>query len=560
MSVSDQIGELLLRWEELREQGQNPSAADLCHDCPELAAELDRRMQALQAMYRVPNRADDIATLQAEGPNLFRDPKPPQLVGYELLEPLGSGGMGKVYKARHLGLKRLVALKMILTGYHATPNEWQRFRGEAEAVARLQHPNIVQIYEIGEHAGCPYLALEFVPGGSLEKKLTSTPMAPRQAAQLVRTLALAIHSAHQQNIIHRDLKPANILLAADGTPKIADFGLAKRLDEASAQTRTGSVMGTPSYMAPEQAEGRTRDIGPRTDVYALGAILYELLTGQPPFFGATLLETLEQVRSHEPMPPRTRHPDIPADLETICLKCLHKEPRDRYPSAQALADDLDRFLQGEAISARSLNLVDRLTRTLNRSPRLSEFSTIASYLIVLLAPIPFLFHLVLFLFAGSQDDYPLLAVITSLATVALMIGLYFLITGEGIRMPLTATMRNLWSVRIAQMMGLPLLALVSWNMSPADRPWDPLTVFPLWSILTGAAFFALGGSIWGRLYLIGLSLMATGVVMSLCLRWAPLLFGLMLTLTFLALSLHAHYMAKEPEDFPDATTHNSTLT
>jgi serine/threonine-protein kinase len=557
MSPSEQISDLLLRWDELREQGQEPSAAELCRDCPELAAEVDRQIQALRAMSGVPNRAQDAATLPADGPNLFRDPRPLQLPGYELLEPLGSGGMGKVYKARHLGLKRLVALKMILAGYHATPHEWQRFRGEAEAVAHLQHPNIVQIYEIGEHNGCPYLALEYVAGGNLETKLTAGPLPPRQAAQLVRTLALAIHSAHQQNIVHRDLKPSNILLAADGTPKVADFGLAKRLDEASAHTRTGSVLGTPSYMAPEQAEGRTRDVGPRTDVYALGAILYELLTGQPPFLGATLLETLEQVRSHEPVSPRTRRPEIPADLETICLKCLNKEPRERYGTAQALADDLERFLQGEPITARSLSLVDRLTRTLNRSPRFTEFSKI-SRLIKLLAPTPFVVHLVLYLLAGREEYYPTLAFLATLGLIFVLVGLYFLVSGEGIRTPLTATMRHLWSFRIGLMLGMTFLALVSWLLAPPGRPWDPLTVFPLWTIQGGVAFFALASTVWGRLYLIALVFLVGSAVMPFYLRQAPLILSFLYTMALTALGSHVRSLANEPEDLPDSR-HRTTL-
>jgi serine/threonine protein kinase len=227
----------------------------------------------------------------------------PAVPGYEILGELGRGGMGVVYQARHLALKRTVALKMILAGGHAGADQMARFRIEAEAVARLQHPNIVQIHEVGEADGHPYCALEFVEGGSLAQKLHRQPLPVAAAARLVETLARAVQLAHSRNVVHRDLKPANVLLTADGTPKVTDFGLARQLDSDHGHTQSGAILGTPSYMAPEQAEGRTHDTGPAADVYALGAILYECLAGRPPFVGQTLLQTLEQVRTQEPPPP-----------------------------------------------------------------------------------------------------------------------------------------------------------------------------------------------------------------------------------------------------------------
>jgi eukaryotic-like serine/threonine-protein kinase len=249
-------------------------------------------------------------------------------LGYEILGELGRGGMGVVYRARQVKAGRLVALKMILAGAHAGREELARFQSEAQAIARLQHPHIVQVHEVGEHDGLPFFSLELCPGGSLEKKLSGTPLPPQEAARLVELLARAMQAAHQKGIIHRDLKPANVLLAEDGTPKITDFGLAKKIDEAG-QTASGAVMGTPSYMAPEQAGGRSKDIGPAADVWALGAILYECLTGRPPFRAATLMDTLFQVMSEEPVPPRLLNAKVPRDLETVCLKCLQKEPKKR---------------------------------------------------------------------------------------------------------------------------------------------------------------------------------------------------------------------------------------
>jgi hypothetical protein len=285
--------------------------------------------------------------------------------GYEIVRELGRGGMGVVYQARQTKLSRPVALKMILAGSHAGADDLARFQTEAEAIARLRQPNIVQVYEVGEHEGKPYFSLEFCGGGSLENKLGGTPLPPKEAASLVETLARAMQAAHEQHVIHRDLKPANVLLAEDGTPKITDFGLAKKLDEAG-QTASGAVMGTPSYMAPEQAGGKA--VGPLADVYALGAVLYECLTGRPPFKGPTAMDTILQVAAEEPVPPTQLQPGTPRDLETVCLKCLQKEPSRRYASACALADDLRRFQDGEPIVARPVGRLERAWKWARRRP------------------------------------------------------------------------------------------------------------------------------------------------------------------------------------------------
>ncbi len=294
----------------------------------------------------------------------------PALAGYEVLGELGQGGMGVVYKARHRQLKRLVAVKTIKNSAFAGAAERARFRAEAEAVARLQHPHIVQIHEIGEQDGLPFFTLEYMEGGSLARQLGGKPQPPQAAARLVQTLARAMHVAHQQGIIHRDLKPANVLLTADGQPKISDFGLAKRLEEGSSPTLSGAILGTPSYMAPEQALGKSqgRTLSPATDIYALGAILYEMLTGRPPFLGETPVDTLQQVVQDEPVAPRRLQPTVPRDLETICLKCLHKQAERRYGSAAALAEDLGRFLAGEPVHARPPGPLDRGLKWVRRRP------------------------------------------------------------------------------------------------------------------------------------------------------------------------------------------------
>jgi hypothetical protein len=300
----------------------------------------------------------------AEAPTLAPAGAPPSaderpgVPGYELHEELGRGGMGVVYKARQLSLNRFVALKMVLAGPFAGADQLARFRVEAESVARLQHPSIVQIHEIGSHAGHSYLALEYVPGGTLAQHCAGKPLAPSEAARLVETLARAVHYAHQRGIIHRDLKPGNVLLTEDGQPKIADFGLAKMLDSGSGsatprpQTQSGAILGTPAYMAPEQTGGKRGTVGPAADIYALGAILYELLTGRPPFQADTPVDVILKVATEEPPRPRQVEPAVPRDLEAVCLKSLQKNPAARYASAAELADDLLRFLKGEPTVAR----------------------------------------------------------------------------------------------------------------------------------------------------------------------------------------------------------------
>jgi WD40 repeat protein len=324
--------------------------------------------------------------------------------GYVIQEELGRGGMGVVYRAEQVRLKRPVALKMILAGEHAGAQELARFRQEAEAVAHLQHPNIVQIYEVGEHDGRPYFSLELVEGGSLAARLNGTPLPSRLAAELVETLARAIDHAHQRGIIHRDLKPGNVLLQSVNCklqnenlhddnlqfafcilhfaiPKITDFGLAKRLDVASLATNSGQILGTPSYMAPEQASGK--EVGPAADIYALGAVLYELLTGRPPFKAATTLDTVMQVVGDEPVAPRRLQPRVPRDLEIICLKCLEKDARRRYASAAALADDLRRFLDQKPIRARPAGPVVRFIKAVRRRPALATLGLVLAIGVIL---------------------------------------------------------------------------------------------------------------------------------------------------------------------------------
>ncbi len=345
---------------------------EVCGTCPELLPEIRRRWQQMQivkaeveALFPLPpDTGADAPSSPHPGASL------PCIPGYEVEAVLGHGGMGVVYKARHLRLNRPVALKMLLAGAYAGPRDLLRFQSEAQAVAALRHPNVVQVYDVGDHEGRPYFTMEFIEGGSLAQKLAGTPQPARQAAAVVAALAEGVGVLHQAGIVHRDLKPANVLLTADGTPRISDFGLARRLEPGPGLTLSGTTVGTPSYMAPEQAQGKTLALGPPTDIYALGAILYELLTGRPPFRAETAAATVQQVISQDPVAPSRLNARVPRDLETICLKCLHKDPGRRYASATALADDLRCFLGGEAIAARPEGRLERLARGMRRRPTL----------------------------------------------------------------------------------------------------------------------------------------------------------------------------------------------
>jgi tRNA A-37 threonylcarbamoyl transferase component Bud32 len=297
---------------------------------------------------------------------------------YELIEEIARGGMGVVWRARQAGLNREVALKMILSGRFASEEEVRRFRTEAEAAAQLQHPNIVAIHEFGERDGAPFFTMDFVRGRSLADVCAERPLTSERAAAYLKTIAEAVHFAHQRGVVHRDLKPGNVLIDATDAPRITDFGLAKMISRDSDLTLTGTVMGSPGYMAPEQAQGKSDLIGPRSDVYSLGAILYEALTARPPFRAATPLETMKQVVEAEPASPSQVNPAVPRDLDTICLKCLEKDPARRYATARVFAEELDRFLRHEPIHSRPATVAERTRKWAKRKPAVAALVAVSA--------------------------------------------------------------------------------------------------------------------------------------------------------------------------------------
>jgi serine/threonine protein kinase len=472
---------------------------------------------------------------------------------YELLAEIARGGMGVVYKARQKGLNRVVALKMILAGDLAGADERQRFRTEAEAAARLRHPNIVAVHEVGEVEGQLFFSMEFIEGRTLAQRLIGGPVPGRTAAGYVGQLARAVHYAHRQGILHRDLKPSNILLDPDDRPYVTDFGLAKRLDAgASAVTRTGAVVGTPSYMAPEQAAGKIKELGPACDVYGLGAVLYELLTGRPPFRSDTPLDTVLHVLEREPVPPRLLNPKIDPDLQTICLKCLEKEPARRYASAEELAADLQRYLDGESILARSYNILARLTRALHKPSHREADLHAWSSLLLLLAGIFFFGHLLTFVLL--QTNQPYRYIFLSRSSQLLLGGAAFWVYRRRDPLPSNAAERQIWLIWLGALAAFAISSLacrlllrcdVLTEGEAAPASWREEIAYPFSATVTGLAFFVMGGSYGSRYYAFSLAFFALALLLPLRLEWASLAYGLLWALCLVVIARHLRRQGAE---------------
>ncbi|MFO0865836.1 MAG: serine/threonine-protein kinase [Gemmataceae bacterium] len=474
--------------------------------------------------------------------------------GYELLNEVARGGMGVVYRARQVELNRFVALKMILAGRLANAEDVLRFRTEAEAAGRLKHPSIVAVHDIGEVEGQHFFTMEFIEGKSLAEVITHGPLPQRLAARYVRLIAQAVHHAHKQGIVHRDLKPSNVLIDVDDLPHVTDFGLAKKLGTDSAKTRSGAVLGTPSYMAPEQAEGRLKDIGPGTDVFSLGAILYELITGRPPFRGETPLETILQVVNNDPTPPSVMNANVDHDLETICLKCLEKDPSLRYGGADQLAADLHRYLEGESIEARSFNVLDRLTRMLDRSRYDASFHAWSSMLLGMSAVIAIEHVLVFALIRWEQPQ----ATVFSARFIQFVLLAFLFFWHRGSRLlPSTPAERELWSIWIGYFFAyggtvvatrVLRVAEIIEEGTIATKYLPELLPYPFISMMSGVGLFAMGANYWGRCYALAIAFFAMGIAMPLRLEWAPLGFGMLWSLTLLMLGLHLRRQMQRAEE------------
>jgi serine/threonine protein kinase len=439
---------------------------------------------------------------------------------YEIIRELARGGMGIVFEARQVSRNRPVALKMILAGQLANETDVRRFYFEAEAVANLDHPGIVPIYEVGRHHEQHYFSMRLVEGGSLAREVPRFRDDPKTAARLLTTVARAVHHAHQRGILHRDLKPSNVLLDREGRPHVTDFGLAKRVETDSGLTQSGAIMGTPSYMAPEQVAG-DQHLTPAADVYGLGAILYELLTGRPPFRAETPMDTLLQVMERLPAPPRLMNPNVERDLETICLKCLEKDPQRRYADAEALALDLERYLSGEAISAKSINWLDRVDSALRRSQYDVQFRAYGPMLwgfafVVLLAEI------VLNLVILTNQPIWLIPLI-QLSRVACFGLIYWRFRPSSV-LPARGVERLLWSTWLGYIASGFILA-IAYRLGAGWTTSIELNLYPLMAAMTGMAFVVLGSSYWGRCYAFGLAFYGLALLMHLDLRWSPIEFG-----------------------------------
>jgi hypothetical protein len=450
-----------------------------------------------------------------------------------------------VFKARQVSLNRVVAVKMILRGNLATTEDIERFTLEARAVAKLAHPQIVVIHDVGCYSDQHFYSMEFVEGQSLAAVIRNGPVPGRKAAEYVEQIARGLHFAHQNGIVHRDVKPSNVLIDDTGRARVTDFGLAKQVDRGDDLTLTGQIVGTPAYMAPEQITNRRGEIGPACDIYGMGALLYELLTGRPPFVARDHFSTLLQALECEPQPPRQLNPTIPRDLERICLKCLEKEPAHRYGSAAELADDLARFLAGDSISASSPKLVDRLVRALERSQYDRELHT-WSRMVLQLAWISLATHVLVYLNHALDWPHPLgwLTVIRSGEVVG-MAAVLWLMRREWYP-PRGAPVRQLLSLWLGYVAGSLVLILIAYLLIPAGTPFNDLVAYPPMAVLASLLFFMLGSSYWGYCYLIGSVYLGLAVLMTFWLSASPLVFGAVWAASLSILSVRLSRLAANP--------------
>jgi hypothetical protein len=558
MSSHDhQIAEILSDLTERVRRGEQPDLEAVIRQHPQFAAELRQLWAAVMIAEQMASDARDAEMtqpLRTPGEEITQTTPhgaetacpfaalPRQFGDYLLLEELGRGGMGIVYKARQVSLGRIVALKLILRGELASSADVARFRAEAQSAARLDHPGIVPVYEVGEHEGQPFFTMKLVSGTTLAQRLIDGPLPAREAAQLLAEVARAIDYAHQRGVLHRDLKPSNILIDTEGRPHVSDFGLAKRIEGGETLTRSGAILGTPSYMAPEQAAGGRGMIGPASDVYALGAILYQMLTGRPPFQAASPVDTVLLLLEQDPLPPRLLNARADRDLEMVALRCLQKLPSLRYETAGQLAADLEAFLAGEPVSARSgqfSQVVARLFRETHHATVLENWGllwmlhSVALLLICLLTNGMQL--------AGVTARWPYLSLWT-IGLGAWAAVFWALRRRAG---PVTFVERQIAHLWAGSMVAL---AILFWVERLLDLP--VLRLSPVLALINGVVFLAKAGILSGRFYVQAMLLFLTAPLMALLPDYGISLFGLVSAACFFQPGLKYYRQRRESNHFP----------
>ncbi len=495
---------------------ERPALEELTSAYPELAEDL-RKLWGTAMLVDALAQHSQQDTTPLMTPRVILDVQPPQELGdFELLEEIGRGGMGIVYRARQKSLGRDVAVKLISQGAQASPLEKARFQAEVAAAARLEHPNIVPIYEVGESDGWQYFGMQLIIGQTLSSRLALGPVPEDEAIRLVLTIARAIEYAHSRGVIHRDLKPANILLDESGTPHVTDFGLAKHVSASASLTQSGTILGTPSYMSPEQAAGGRGRVGPRSDVYSLGAILYSLLTGRAPFQGASPVDTVLMVLEQDPLPPRLLNRQVNRDIEMIALKCLQKPPDLRYSSAGALADDLEAFLVGDSIAARSGRLTDVIARVFRETHHANVLENWG---------VLWMWHAAVLLFLCLVTNWFYLERIRWPAMAGPWP--YLVLWGGGIAVwapifwalrhragPVTAVERQ-----IAHAWGASIIAVILLFLVEELLKLPILTLSPVLGIINGMVFVIKGGILAGSFYFHAAALFAMAIVMAIMQRY-----------------------------------------
>ena len=536
---SERLVELIAILTERSRAGQYDEVERLTRENPDLADELRELWTAAQIAEEVARDHDPLAThdLSRGAPSRFRGNAiaDHQTFGEcVLLEELGRGGMGVVYAALQTRLNKVVALKRLIQGDAATPHDLARFRAEAEAAARLDHPSIVPVYWVDSFAGEPYILMRYVEGTTLAKRLAEGPLPAAVAARLLVPVARAIQYAHEHGVLHRDLKPSNILIDLEGQPHVSDFGLAKRVDATASLTltQTGAVLGTPSYMAPEQAAAGRGTVGPASDVYSLGATLYQMLTGRPPFLAATPLDTILLVLEQDPVPPRVLNPRADTDLAMIALRCLQKTPSQRYPTAAALADDLDAFLEGRPVSARSTSLRALAVRLKGDSHNAAVMENWGALWMCHSAALLVFYGLTTWLYwRGVTARWPYVLIFT--VGLGGWAAVFWALRRRG--GPISSVERLMAHVWGSGVVALNLLFLAEWLMG-----LPVLTLIPLLAITNGMLFMVKGGMLSGVFYLLAAAVFLTIFPMVWYPQYAPMIFAVVAGACFFVPGLQAH--------------------